>query len=100
MEQSWKQAKAVFAAALAAPLAWLVVFFVAPMVIVWAFSFGQNQGLTEIAISGTFHNYARAIAPLYLQIFLKSAWVAGLTTALCRWPSPSPPTGPRPGFCC
>lgn len=83
MEQSWKQAKAVFAAALGPPLVWLVLFFLAPMAIVWAYSFGHNAGLTEIEITGTFHNYARAIEPLYLKIFLKSAWVAALTTALC-----------------
>ena len=83
MEQSWKQAKAVFAAALGPPLVWLVLFFLAPMAIVWAYSFGHNAGLTQIEITGTFHNYARAIEPLYLKIFLKSAWVAALTTALC-----------------
>jgi len=83
MEQSWKQAKAVFAAALGPPLVWLALFFLAPMAIVWAYSFGHNAGLTEIEITGTFHNYARAIEPLYLKIFLKSAWVAALTTGLC-----------------
>lgn len=83
MEQSWKQAKAVFAAALGPPLVWLALFFLAPLAIVWAYSFGHNDGLTEIAISGTFGNYARAIEPLYLKIFLKSAWVAALTTGLC-----------------
>jgi len=83
MEQSWKQAKAVFAAALGPPLVWLALFFLAPLAIVWAYSFGHNAGLTEIAISGTFGNYARAIEPLYLKIFLKSAWVAALTTGLC-----------------
>jgi spermidine/putrescine transport system permease protein len=83
MEQSWKQAKAVFAAALGPPLVWLVLFFLAPMAIVWAYSFGHNAGLTEIEITGTFHNYARAIEPLYLKIFLKSVWVAALTTVLC-----------------
>jgi spermidine/putrescine transport system permease protein len=83
MEQSWKQAKAVFAAALGPPLVWLVLFFLAPMAIVWAYSFGHNAGLTEIEITGTFHNYARAIEPLYLKIFLKSVWVAALTTLLC-----------------
>lgn len=83
MEQSWKQAKAVFAAALGPPLVWLVLFFLAPMAIVWAYSFGHNAGLTEIEITGTFHNYARAIEPLYLKIFLKSVWVAALTTILC-----------------
>ena len=83
MEQSWKQAKAVFAGALGMPLFWLVLFFLAPLAIVWAYSFGQNVGLTEIAITGTFKNYARAIEPLYLKIFIKSVWVAAITTGLC-----------------
>lgn len=83
MEQSWKQAKSVFVAALAAPLTWLVLFFLIPLAIVWAYSFGHNAGLTEITITGTFKNYARAIEPLYLKIFLKSAGVAALTTGLC-----------------
>ncbi|PHY12450.1 spermidine/putrescine ABC transporter permease [Caulobacter sp. B11] len=83
MEQSWKQAKSVFAAALGPPLFWLVLFFLVPLAIVWAYSFGHNDGLTDIAITGTFKNYARAIEPLYLKIFVKSAGVAALTTALC-----------------
>ena len=83
MEKSWKQAKAVFATALGPPLVWLVLFFLVPLAIVWAYSFGHNEGLTQIAITGTFKNYARAIEPLYLKIFLKSAGVAALTTGLC-----------------
>lgn len=83
MEQSWKQAKAVFAATLGPPLFWLVLFFLVPLAIVWAYSFGVNAGLTEISITGTFANYARAIEPLYLKIFLKSVWVAAITTGLC-----------------
>ena len=83
MEQSWKQAKAVFAGALGPPLFWLVLFFLVPLAIVWAYSFGNNDGLTDIAITGTFKNYARAIEPLYLKIFVKSAWVAAITTGLC-----------------
>lgn len=83
MEQSWKQAKAVFAGALGPPLFWLVLFFLVPLGIVWVYSFGQNAGLTEISFTGTFNNYARAIEPLYLKIFAKSAAVAGLTTVLC-----------------
>jgi len=83
MEQSWKQAKAVFAGAMGPPLFWLVLFFLVPLGIVWVYSFGQNAGLTEISFTGTFSNYARAIEPLYLKIFAKSAWVAALTTFLC-----------------
>jgi spermidine/putrescine transport system permease protein len=83
LEQSWKQAKAVFAGALGPPLFWLAAFFLAPLAIVWAYSFGDNRGLTEIVISGTFHNYARVFEPLYLLIFWKSAWAAAITTFLC-----------------
>jgi len=59
------------------------VFFLAPLAIVWAYSFGQNVSLTEVDISGTFANYARALEPLYLGIFAKSIFVAGITTLLC-----------------
>jgi spermidine/putrescine transport system permease protein len=83
MEQSWKESKAVFAAALVPPLFWLVLFFLVPLAIIWAYSFGHNDGLTDIAITGTFKNYARAIEPLYLKIFIKSAWVAAIVTGLC-----------------
>jgi spermidine/putrescine transport system permease protein len=65
------------------PIAWIILFFLAPLAIVWAYSFGQNAGLTDVDISGTFANYVRAIQPLYLGIFAKSAFVAGLTTLLC-----------------
>ena len=81
--QDWRLHRRFFAAVAAAPLAWLILFFLVPLGIVWAYSFGTNRGLTEIEISGTFANYARAIEPLYLGIFLKSVVVAGLTTAIC-----------------
>jgi spermidine/putrescine transport system permease protein len=83
MEQSWRRAKGIFALVLGPPLVWLVLFFLIPLGIVWAYSFGTNVGLTEIAFTGTFSNYARAIEPLYVGIFLKSVGVAGLTTLLC-----------------
>jgi spermidine/putrescine transport system permease protein len=83
MEQSWTRAKAIFAAVLGPPLFWLVLFFIVPLAIVWVYSFGTNVGLTEIAFTGTFANYARAIEPLYIGIFIKSVGVAGLTTLLC-----------------
>ncbi len=81
--QDWKQQKSVFAAIATAPLFWLLLFFVVPLSIVWAYSFGRNVGLTEIDLSGTFSNYGRALEPLYLGIFLKSVGVAALTTLIC-----------------
>lgn len=81
--QDWKSAKGVFAVISGAPIFWLVVFFLLPMAAMVAYSFGENRDLTEIAISGTFKNYARAVEPLYLGIFAKSAAIAALTTLIC-----------------
>jgi spermidine/putrescine transport system permease protein len=81
--QDWKSAKGVFAVISGAPVFWLIVFFLLPMAAMVAYSFGENKDLTEIAISGTFKNYARAVEPLYLGIFAKSAAIAALTTLIC-----------------
>ncbi len=81
--QSWKSNRALFAAIAAAPVAWLIGFFIVPLGLVWLYSFGRNVGLTDIEISGTFANYARALEPLYLGIFAKSVGVAALTTLIC-----------------
>src|SRR5262249_52629202 len=83
MEQSWKQAKAVFAAASAPPVAWLLFFFLIPMAVIWAYSFGENSGPITIDVNGTLANYGRALDPLYLNIFVKSLIIAALTTLLC-----------------
>ena len=81
--QDWTWHRRAFASVAGAPIGWLLLFFIVPLGIVWAYSFGQNNGLTNIRISGTFANYAHAIEPLYLGIFLKSVAVAALTTAIC-----------------
>lgn len=81
--QDWKQQRSSFAAIASAPTLWLLLFFIVPLAIVWAYSFGANDGLTAIKISGTFANYGRALEPLYLEIFGKSVAVAALTTLIC-----------------
>jgi spermidine/putrescine transport system permease protein len=78
-----QERRLAFLATALPPIAWVVAFFLAPLAIVWAYSFGQNQGLTGVDITGTFDNYVRALQPLYLGIFVKSVLVAGLTTLLC-----------------
>jgi spermidine/putrescine transport system permease protein len=78
-----KQGRVAFWTTVLPPTLWVAVFFLIPLGIVWAYSFGQNNGLTDVTITGTFKNYARAFEPLYLQIFWKSILVAGLTTLLC-----------------
>lgn len=83
MDEEWKRAKAVFAAVAAPPALWLLLLFLAPMGIIWAYSFGENKSLVEIAVTGTLSNYAHALKPLYLGIILKSFWFGALTTAFC-----------------
>ena len=80
---NWRRARGMFGLLAAPPMLWLLVFFLAPLSIVWAYSFGENRSLTEIAVTGSFAEYARSVKPLYLGIIGKSAWLAGLTTAIC-----------------
>ena len=75
--------RGAFFAIASPPVAWLLLFFVAPLAIIWAYSFGTNASLVSIDITGTFANYARALEPLYLGIILKSFWFAVLTTLGC-----------------
>lgn len=83
IEQSWSEAKGPFAALLSPPALWLAAFFLAPLVAVWLFSFSENRGVADIVLTGTLHNYARALEPLYLGVLWKSLLFAALTTALC-----------------
>lgn len=46
-------------------------------------SFGEKVGLIDIAYTWTLDNYRRAVDPLYLGVFAKSFWFAGLTTLVC-----------------
>jgi spermidine/putrescine transport system permease protein len=65
------------------PSAWLLAFFLVPLALVWAMSFGEKAGLIDIAYTWTLDNYRRAVDPLYLGVFAKSFWFAGLTTLIC-----------------
>lgn len=80
---SWRRNPLVFWIFSIPPSVWLAVFFIAPLALVWVMSFGEKRGIVDIAITGTLENYWRALDPLYLQIFAKSFWYAGLTTAIC-----------------
>ncbi|MGI9333940.1 MAG: ABC transporter permease [Gammaproteobacteria bacterium] len=82
-QDSWRQHPVVFWVLGLGPTFWLVAFFLVPLGLIWAFSFGEKVGITGIDITGTLSNYARSFEPIYLQIFAKSFWFAGLTTLLC-----------------
>lgn len=79
----WFRNPGAFFLILLPPLGWFLLFFLVPMAVVWAFSFGTNVGAAGVEITGTFANYARALEPVYLGIFAKSLALAGLATLVC-----------------
>jgi spermidine/putrescine transport system permease protein len=81
--RDWKEDWRFFLATMWLPTFWFITFFVAPMALVWAYSFGENQGPVDIAITGTFKNYAKAFSPEILRVMGDSVWIAMLTTLIC-----------------
>ncbi len=81
--ESWRRHPLVFWLINLPPTLWLVVFFLLPLSIIWVFSFGEKEGVIGINVTWTLANYVRAFDPLYLEIFTKSFWFAGITTFLC-----------------
>lgn len=79
----WRNNSRVFWLFSLPPTVWLLAFFLIPLGLIWAFSFAEKRGIVDIVITGTLDNYLRALDPLYLQIFVKSFWIAGLTTLVC-----------------
>jgi spermidine/putrescine transport system permease protein len=80
--ESWRQQPVVFWTFVLPGALWLLVFFLVPLALIWILSFGERSGPVEIVITGTLDNYLKALDPLYLGLFWKSFWIAGLATAL------------------
>ncbi len=83
MDESWEKRRTLFAVIGGPPALWLLVFFIVPLAIIWAYSFGENRSLVDIAIDGALSNYAHALKPLYVGIIAKSVGFAALTTLIC-----------------
>ncbi len=83
MTERPKAARGVFALLAGPPLVWLALFFVLPLVIILGYALGENRSLTDIAITGSFRNFGRALQPVYLGVLGKSLWFAALTTIAC-----------------
>lgn len=81
--QNWFENKRFFWGTMLAPTLWFIVFFVLPMSIVWAYSFGENAGPIDVKITGTFANYAKAFSPEILQVLWFSVVVASISTLIC-----------------
>jgi spermidine/putrescine transport system permease protein len=68
---------------LAPLIAWLALFVVAPLLILFAFSFCERDELGRVVFAFSGDNYARVLDPVYLRIFLRSLGYAAATTILC-----------------
>ncbi|KAB2953374.1 ABC transporter permease [Heliorestis acidaminivorans] len=64
-------------------IAWLLFFFLAPLVIVLFMSFLQRGTYGQIIYQFTVDNYIRFFEPLYLQILGDTLFMALLTTIIC-----------------
>ena len=81
--QHWRSNLPGFCILAGPPLAWLGAFFVAPLAIIWIYSFATSDGLLSIGAPYSFANYSRALEPIYLYIIAKSVRCAAITSALC-----------------
>ena len=63
-------------------LAWLTAFMVLPCLLVLALAFFRRGIYGGIEYTFTLENLALVFDPLYAGIFLKSAWIAGLSATI------------------
>ncbi len=80
---SWRRSPLFFWIIGLPPVGWLVVFFVLPLSLIWLISFGEKQGIVDVALTWTLDNYARAMESIYLEILLKSIVMAVAITVIC-----------------
>ena len=81
--ENWKENRIVFWVTALPGVFWLTVFFLIPLALIWAMSFGEKTSILDIEITGTLTNYARAFQEVYLLIIWKSVWISALSCALC-----------------
>ncbi len=63
---------------------WLILFFVAPLLIVLVVSFSKRSLLGVVEYTFNIQNYIRVFSePIYLTILWKSTWLAIVNTVLC-----------------
>lgn len=62
---------------------WLIIFALLPNLLVIATSFLTRDTSDFIQLPVTMDSYQRMVDPLYLDVFLHSLWMAGITTVLC-----------------
>jgi spermidine/putrescine transport system permease protein len=83
MNLSPRQRRVSLLTLIAPSLFWLIVFFLVPLLIVAAMSFGQRGTYGGVEWNLTLNNFGRLADPLYLKIFRRSFMIAGITTIVC-----------------
>jgi spermidine/putrescine transport system permease protein len=84
MQQVSTQKKGVLGFLLGPSVFWLVIFFVAPLIIVLVVSFSKRSLLGVVEYDFNLQNYRRVFSDvIYLRIFWKSLWLAIVNTILC-----------------
>jgi spermidine/putrescine transport system permease protein len=68
---------------IAPSLIWLLVFFLAPLILVFAISFGERGTYGGVEWNLNLSNYVRFFDPLYLRIFGRTLFIAFTTTVIC-----------------
>lgn len=81
--ESWRNNRFLFWLLTLPGAFWLTLFFIAPLSVLWVYSFGTKTGITDIEITGTALNYLRAVDPVYFQIMWKSIWISAIATFIC-----------------
>ena len=69
-----ENSRKVFLVTFLPPTIWLILFLLAPVLIIVVYSFSQKVGLINIEVNWVMDNYRRAADPLYLKIFIKSIY--------------------------
>lgn len=62
---------------------WLIFFFTIPLVIILIYSFLDRGKFGGIVWEFQFENYIRFADPLYIRIFIRSFFIALITTVIC-----------------
>ncbi|MBA3424681.1 MAG: ABC transporter permease [Rubrobacter sp.] len=62
---------------------WLGLFFLVPLLLILAYSFGTSDVYGGITLGFNPSNYLRVFDPLYLQIIVRTFFIAALNTVLC-----------------
>src|SRR5918997_893586 len=82
--ESQKSGWSLRLAGLLAPVTvWLGLFFLMPLLLILAYSFGTSGVYGGITLGFNPGNYLKVFDPLYLEIIVRTFVIAALTTLIC-----------------